>query len=364
MVSDTLFPSTLSPSFLQFLSIFIKILITTLTGIISFFVFIVKTGRNAILEKYYKKSIRDGLKRFDYFSIFGKDTPSEIVVESPQKFSTIRALVKKFILGVLFKRKIQHIFVFQKKTPEEQKAFVIQKAFESVTQIDLLDMKFLESLIYYLAYKYAYDFGNIEQPVKNILRRDFESCPYRELINKLDSLEFGAKIVLNPPPQEKSLLTNVLLPMVVEWEKSIIAERKKEAKREEIEKYKSFAMKMIQEIGDEKYAVVFIGLSDISKYIQMVRDCIDRTDGFIIAARGNYILKASAMITRLFDFCQGKNLQISAYPILGKWEQRRRNPIDCAWYIFAKTEIFPEMKTFVAETRVFPEMQGFVEEKE
>lgn len=314
--------------------------ITLIAAILGFFSALIFWGHDAELERYYKETVMKGVSRPGHLPKSIVEIPKEIIVDSRRSYSPIRSYLKKQIAKLLGNEVPPVILVFEKYSEEEQKAFLIEKAFSSSVESRLLDLDFLESLVHYLAYKYASENSDIDERVERVLRRDFERSKYRDCVLQLDSLEYSVAVVLNPPPIEKPLLTNVVLPMVREKEKNLIALK---AKLPEIEEWKSIFMEIINSLCSKECGVLFVGVRTKAEYMEMLIEGINKFSFIVISARGTHIQDMTHVIggccllemskpveEQILTACERRDVQ-------GTWEFPEEEIMSCRWVIFRRT---------------------------
>ena len=318
-------------------------LCTLISFIIGFLTAVIKLGHSATLEKYYKKTIVEIIEKPGYLPKSIAEIPTEIIVDTKDKLSPLRIFLKKKIAQLRRKKVPPVILIFSDFSEEEQKAFIIEKALASSLTSDLLDLDFLESLILYLAYKYAYESNEIEKEVVTVIRRDFEKSKYRNHVVTLDSLDFSTSTILNPPPEEQPLLRNIILPMIREKEKEL---RRTGVNLSIIEKWKSFFMTLIHEIYSKNCAVILIGVRPPEQYLDMLNEALQGFDNILICARGTYIRLMDQIIQAQYDLESSKPINeriINNYNrvnITGWWEFPGEKRVRCKWVILTKTKFF------------------------
>jgi len=317
-------------------------ILTLIAFLIGIFTAIIKWGQDDELEKYYRDTVVKTIKKPDYLPEALVEVPEEIIVDSGQRISPIRTYLKRKLAWLRYKEDTPVILVFGNYSEEERKAFLIEKAFSSSVESQLLDLDFLESLIHYLAYRCVYENEEIEEKVRVIIRKYFERSKYRDCLVRLDSLDFSQKVVLNPPPVKRPLLTNVILPMVREKEKLLLHTG---AIIPEMERWKSLFMNLVDCVCSEKCAVLFIGIREDLEYLDMFENAIKDLTHVIVSARGPYITKMLRIIQasylsepskpeeeRILTSCESND-------VTGLWEFRDEDRLTpCHWVIFSKTD--------------------------
>jgi len=309
-------------------------ILTIIAFLFGFLSAIIKWGQDANLEKYYRDTVVKTVTKPAYLPEAIVEIPNEIIVDSREKFSPLRTYLKRRLAQILGKEVPPVILIFGQYSDEERKAFLIEKAFASSVESRLLDLDFLESLIHYLAYKCVHESEEIEEEVRTIVRKYFENSKYRDCLVRLDSVDFSEKVVLNPPPVKRPLLTNVILPMVREKEKSLLQTN---ALIPEMEKWKSLFMNLVNSMCSEKCAVLFIGVRPDLEYVDMLENGLARGAHLIISARGPYIETMLRVIqvcwlsepSKLAQSCERDD-------VFGLWEFPDEDKTACHWVIFSK----------------------------
>ena len=313
---------------------------TLIVFLIGFLTAIIKWGQDDDLEKYYRDTVVKTITKPGYLPESLVEIPKEIIVDSGQKISPIRTFLKRKLARIRGKEVPPVILVFGHYSEEERKAFLIEKAFASSVESQLLDLDFIESLIHYLAYRCVYENEEVEEKVTVIIRKYFETSKYRDCLIRLDSLDFSEKVVLNPPPVKRPLLTNVVLPMVREKEKRL----QTGAIIPEIERWKSLFMNLINCMCSKNCAVLFVGVRDDLEYMDMFENGIKDFTYVIVSARGPHITKMLRVIQacclsevskpeeeHLLTHCESND-------VTGLWEYPDEDRMPCHWVIFSKTD--------------------------
>lgn len=317
-------------------------ILTIVAFLLGFFSVIIKWGQDANLEKYYRDTVVKTITRPGYLPKSIVEVPNEIIVDSRQKFSPLRIYLKRRLAQIHGKEVPPVILIFGQYSEEERKAFLIEKAFSSSVESRLLDLDFLESLIHYLAYKCVHENDEIEEKVRTIIRKYFENSKYRDCLVQLDSIDFSEKIVLNPPPVKRPLLTNVVLPMVREKEVSLL---QTEAIIPEMEKWKSLFMNIVNNMSSKKCAVLFIGVRSDLEYVDMLENGLTDFAYLIVSARGPHIETMLRVIQvcclsepskspqeRIVTSCERND-------VVGLWEFPDEDKMTCHWVIFSHPKI-------------------------
>lgn len=315
-------------------------ILTLIAFLLGVFSAIIKWGRDADLEKYYRDTVVKTITKPGYLPESLVEISKEIIVDSGQTTSPIRTYLKRKLAWIRGKEVPPIILVFGHYSEEEKKAFLIEKAFASSVESQLLDLDFIESLIHYLAYRCVYENEEVEEKVRVIIRKYFEMSKYRDCLVRLDSLDFSEKVVLNPPPVKRPLLTNVVLPMVREKEKRL----QTDAIIPEIERWKSLFMNIINCMCSKDCAVLFIGVKDDLEYMDMFENRIKDFTHVIISARGPNITKMLRIIQACCLSEQSKPEEerflthYESNDVTGLWEYPDEERMPCHWVIFSKAD--------------------------
>lgn len=314
---------------------------TLISFLLGFLIAIIKMGKSDDLEKYYKETVQ-AINKPGYLPKSIGEIPTEIIVDTREKLSPLRVFLKKKIAQLRGKQAGPVVLVFGNYSEEEQKAFIIEKAFASSLTSQLLDLDFLESLIRYFAYKHAYESNEIEPEVRMVLRKNFEKSKYRNCVINLDSLEFSTSLILNPPPHEQSLLTNLVLPMVREKEKELLQVT---VDLSTMEKWKTFFMTLIHKLDSKKSAVILIGIRLLEEYLEMLNEGLHEFSCLILSARGGYIDLMDELIRNRFELESSWSseeqvaMECERTDILGWWEFPEEKKVRCKWVMFKKPSI-------------------------
>lgn len=317
----------------------IAAILTIIAFLLGFFTAVIKWGEDATLERYYRETVVKTLAKPGYLPKPVIEVPKQIIVDSRHTFSPLRTYLKKRMAQLLGKEVPPVILIFGEYSEEEKRAFLIEKAFTSSIESRLLDLEFLESLIHYLAHKYVQGYAEIDEKVKAVLRRNFENSKYRDCLVRLDSLDFSAKVVLNPPPVKRPLLTNVILPMLNEKEKHLLETR---ATVPEIEQWKSFFMQIIDNMCSETCGVLFIGVRPGLDYVDMLTEGLISFNFVIVSARGTHINTMLSIIKTVCLSEESKPIEeriiavCERSDVIGMWEFPGEEKMICHWIIFAK----------------------------
>lgn len=259
------------------------ITILTLLSIgVGYYIFSRNWATNNRLEKRCSRFFKD-LKSSGEYLISKAIRKPLFIVETQGRYERFRTAFKKLIIRIKGGEKPHVIYVFGKDTYEEKEAYLIHQIIaKDWNAIIILDKSFTETMIKYFAYKFANEKKDISDSVIHILQKEFEACSFRECVANLDNPEYEDYIVINPPPKKKSLLHDLIIPLVVDHNnKSVkMSFQKKEAVKAEL-------MRIINGICEKKYGILFIGDLSVSKYCDLLRACYNRYDCFLLSARGD-----------------------------------------------------------------------------
>jgi len=314
--------------------------LTIVAFVAGFLLVVVSWSQDAILEKYYRESVITTLEEPGYLPEPIGKVSEKIIIDSGNRFSPLRTYLLKKWAQIKGERVPPVILVFGLFSDEEKKAFLIQQAFVSIVDLSLIDLDFSESMIHYLAYQYSFRSDKIEEKVCSILRRGFENCKYRKQLLNLDSIEFSSKVVLNPPPLRKPVLTNLVLPMIREKEKEVLDG---DLTLGQIEQWKSFFMTLIEALSSERCAVLFIGYRMPEEYFLMYEENFGRFDFFIFGARGKFVPYVQLICKQIEgDFLEKWNRKYERWEISGVWEFKDEELEDAKWIVFQKKELIED----------------------
>lgn len=308
----------------------IVITICTLASfILGFLVYLLLWGRDTRLEKYFYKAKND-LINLKYLPELEEVKRTIIIVDSGASISPIRTFLKKLWAKVTGKHIGSVIFVFNKYTEEEQKAYLIQQAIGiNFRNIELFDADFIETMINYYSYRFASQ-QKTEQNVSYILRRDFENTKYRDWLPFLDDVKFSSSVVINPPPLEKPIMFNLLLPMVQEKSAELKINK---APILEKEQFKKIFMQLAESLYRRECGILFVGDLTAEEYFKMIAEGEGEFTCFIIAARGSLIDKLENLRNKIAERCESQmKKKFEIITIRGKWEFEDRK-VDCRWII-------------------------------
>jgi len=244
-------------------------------------------------EKFYRDSYRE-IEKGGYF-IDKKISKPIVIVDSGKRVSKIRTFMKKTFYSLFSSEKVQVICVFGMETDEERKKFMIQQAFTSEWElINVLDIDFIESAINYFSFLFASNNKSVDDKTRYLLRKDFESSPYRECIIKLDDKDFSESVVINPPPRKKPLLRELIMPMVLDQNDQL-----KDKPVQKIEETKSVFMRICSNMYKTTCGVLFIGDMVSSEYLSLLSDNMSKFKRFLLCATGQNIPKLEYIFIKM-----------------------------------------------------------------
>lgn len=269
--------------------------ISLITGFI--FSWVIIFTRDAKLEKIFHNIIKRASDKL-WIINYTEAAPKHVIVTSEDKKSEIRAILKKFFLRIIFRKKIQEKCIIVIRNEHERKVKLLEKSFSYIPGAELLDYKFIASLIQYFSYKYSLNYPHeFTQNELDIIRKNFESSSKGAIVQELDNREFGIDIVLNPPPEAKGLLSILILPLIDYCYKQICAEG--ELNPLIINEKRDRAMELIDGIYYKKYGIIFIGSRGPDSYIKLILENAGKLRGFILGASDYYQLKMNTTITMI-----------------------------------------------------------------
>lgn len=272
-------------------------------------------------EKFYKESY-DDIEKGGYF-LDKKISKPMVIVDSGKKISKIRVFFKKTFYRFFSKGKVQVICVFGMEKEEERKKFMIQQAFASEWEtISVLDIDFIETAVNYFAFLYASDKKKIDDKTRYLLRKDFESSPYRECITKLDDTDFSESIVINPPPKKKPLLREIIMPMVLDQNNQF-----KGKPVQKVEEAKLMFMRLCNCMHKTICGVLFIGNMLSSEYLSLLLENKDKYESFLLCAARHNIPKLEYIFIKLKKN-QLLERQFTSVSIIGKFFYKNKKDVD------------------------------------
>ncbi|MCK4329647.1 hypothetical protein KAX02_07370 [candidate division WOR-3 bacterium] len=307
------------------------ILIATLIAIGSFvvgcFLFILFWSEDSRLEKYYKLTAKD-IGKAEAISKIGIPFKTDVIIDSGHKYSRLRTIIKKVLSRIRGHEILDTVLVFNMNTTE-QKAFLIFEAIKgSLFYIELLDAKFIEDLAKYHAYRYASEAKSVDKDVKFLLRKDFEKTSNRDCITKLMDPKYSEKVVLNPPPEIKPLLEEIVLPIVIEWSKELENNNTTHAEKE---RFKSLFMVFTKGLCHRTWGILFIGTLNTDEYIALFGSGVHKfSKGILLAARGHHVTVLLKLWNRICDVSQARwSIKFHPTDVIYQEAYKRYSPVTC-----------------------------------
>jgi len=245
------------------------------------------------LEKSYSSVIKFAKRNLLELGFLVNKLPDEIVVEIAYKddralFSKFRSYLKKNIIKKIKRKECFNIIVFSDMSYDEQIAFIIQKAFESIISYEyekVLGIDFRESLVLYYSYKFAFLCEKIVgKKVVHLLERKFNEAKFKDIILKLDSKELEERVTLNPPPEVRPLLDRVIIPIIELKNNEIRNVNDLSA----IELTRKKMHDLLNKISEERIGIIFIGIKNPDEYLHYIKERIDEFEGILICTRGKF----------------------------------------------------------------------------
>jgi hypothetical protein len=272
-------------------------MVWTLLGILPLmlaFLYCLKIWKDdARFEKYFKDSYKE--MAIEGCFIIKKRSIPVIIVGTEKIRSKIRVFLKKTISKLRTREEPLIIYIFGKEEEEEKKAYIIQQAFASEWRlIEILDVDFIESAINYFAYKFVANKKKIDDKTKYLIRKDYENSKYRECVAKLDDIDFSEQIVINPPPQKKPLLRELIMPMLLDQNgqsKSYSFQKKEEIK--------SLFMKICDSMYAIKCGILFVGDKSAGEYLNLLLSSTTAPKCYLLCAIGANIIKLDYLFERM-----------------------------------------------------------------
>jgi len=218
---------------------------------------------------------------------------TDIIINSGHSYSRIRSFIRRSFAQIFGYGILNTIIIFNKNSDEQRKFLIIEAIKGALYNIELLDADFIEDLVKYHAFRYASEIKSVDKNITFLLRKDYEGTQYRDCINKLMDFNYSEEVVLNPPPEKRPLLEEIILPIVIEWEKALDDSDSSHAERE---RFKSLFMNFLKGLCDKTWGILFIGAYNIGIYLDLFDYNINKYDnGILLAARGGYIAKLNEL---------------------------------------------------------------------
>jgi len=228
------------------------------------------------------------------------------------------------------------ILISEFSRESEKIAYILKQAVRETLYTELLPEKFLQTLIVYIAYKFAHKEKRIGDSVEWVLREELSRLKYFDYMLKLDSADWEAHIVLNPIPRKKPLLEHNLLPMVGIQTEIYKKEKLKGGNVLAYQKqWHQFFAKWIDRISKDKVRIMWIGEFTAREYLMYLEknDTFTSFEFFIFGARDANIDKLDYFVRRLTEKYTDYEFNISS--IEGKWWYRSMER-DWKWYFCQK----------------------------
>ncbi len=308
-------------------------LLAFLAILFGFYLFSRNWKDNSKLEKRFSKFYKD-LRLSQEFFPYENKKKLLVIIETEGKYEKIRTFVKKAFFRIKGIKKLQVIYIFHKDTFEEKEATLIYRLIaDEWNRIEILDMKFLEAMINYFAYKYAHDKRSINERVKLLLRKEFESCLFREYITKLDNPDYEDEVVINIPPKKKPLLQDIILPLALDQNKNI--GKMSFAEKESI---KAKLMKIIIEVCRRECGILFIGNLPVMDYCNLLRSNFYKYRYFLLSARGKKTFVLENMFENFKKIMPGRTRNESTFEGTYHSRQVARKNINYKYALIKKIE--------------------------
>lgn len=263
--------------------VLIASLIAIAVFVLTAFLFILFWSEDSQLEKYYRLTAKD-IEKTEAISKIGVSFKTDVIIDSGHNYSRLRTAIKKAISRIRGREILDTVLVFSKNSTE-QKVFLISEAIKgSFFHIELLDADFIEDMAKYHAFRYASETRSVDKDVKFLLRKDFEKTSNRDCITKLMDPKYSEKVVLNPPPEIKPLLEEIVLPIVTEWSEELKSMNVTHAEKE---RFKSLFMESTKGLCYRTWSILFMGKLTTDEYMSFFSQSVHRfSKGVMLAARG------------------------------------------------------------------------------
>ncbi len=289
--------------------------------------------RDGALERYYSKALKNAKVECSGTTRGFVNIPSKIIVNTGHRWSAIRLIYKRFVARYILRKNVPEVLIIKPMSPDEQKAFLIKKGFSSIMAIRVFDRLFASSLINYETYKFVIE-EKMGEGIEIIVGTEFEEGSYREEIANLDSSEHGEMVVINPKPQEKPPLRDLILPIAFAKQKEAEREQKTVS---EIEKDKIKMMRIIEDIANGSCGVLLFGKKPAIKYIDMIIENIGGLNSILLGARGRKNIGdmeygSHKTFTEIIPESWSDDYE--RWSIEGVWEFSRTNRVGCLWHYY------------------------------
>lgn len=291
-------------------------------GLILFFVF---WSEDSHLEKYYKQTVESMQVSSSFFKT-NIPFKTDIIIDSGHKYSKIRVVVRKVITKLRGYGVLDTIIIFNENSNEQRALLILEAIKSALFNIELLDANFIEDLMKYHAHRYASQSGTINKEVKFILRKKYEKTKYRDCINKLMDPNYSSQVVLNPPPEKRPLLEDIILPSVTLWGNALSDIKADHAEKE---RFKSLFMDFSIGLSDKTWGILFIGLLSIDEYFSLFDSQIANFDkGVLLAARGSHTAKLLTLWEKIRTNAENRwRVKFSPIDVIYDGEVHNKNQI-------------------------------------
>lgn len=282
-------------------------------------VFLKKHSSDRKAEQLYSVYIEDVLSKNNLLRQCAPKVPKRIIVDS--QGDTSSAFRTMLLKGWYKLRKIDvredPVLIFGKNS-DEQKACLIRLTVElPMVEITTLDTDYRNTIINYEAYKYAHHSPHAPKGTTLILKQEWENSTKREHITKLDDPDFSEKIVINPPPQKRSILERVVYPLIVAKSRSLVGVSNFHTH----ERACTLTTKVIRCLAEQTMGIIFIGLLSPQDYIDMVGNKIFLfKDGFVVTGLGSQMPRVEYISNKLRSVSEELwNLRLEYESTQGRW---------------------------------------------
>jgi hypothetical protein len=310
--------------------ILVIVFASIILGIGGFLLYLFFRKEEKQLENYYKDTV-DNLAKTDLLGLSTQEVKTTVIVQTEHKYSYIRKKIKEFF-NKLRKRKITETIIIFEKDPIEQRACIIREAVNNAFLFtELMDTKLTDTLIAYFSFKFASTTLKADKKLLKSLQRDYEESAYRDCVATLDDKDFSYKIVINPPPEKKPVLTELMLPMIICKSKEVMDRNVSFTERE---KLRVLFSKFINGLYEEKIGILFVGVFSTKHYWELFSPAALRYSlGFIMAARGSHTPTLERLKSEILENAEKIwNVKFRVVDIWGKWLFDKREK-DYYWLI-------------------------------
>lgn len=260
----------------------------------------------------------------------------KIIIDEGGRLNT---KIRKLFYTKLKHQELETIMVSQFPTETEKITYLLKQAVREVLFTCLLPDNFMETLIVYVAYKFARKEASIGRSIKQKLVREITGLKHSSCIMKLDSTSFEEYVVLNDIPYPKPLLEEDILPMLsILTHQFTEATFRSEGDRLDYQQQQcKFLMDWIGKLCDNKVRMVWIGSKNIRNYLQYLANdnTIDMFNFFIFGARSDFVDVLNYFVNnRLKETFP--NYVFTTESIGGKWI-RKSQLVDFKWIFCRKS---------------------------